>query len=153
MAASWKKVPASPARGQGERFGKAQRHGKATFGAVDQTPSQTFAFAFLIDGDSYLLQDHKVAIDGALGAAEFARGVRDGQSTTLVEQTNQPLLPSQGATPHRGSVYAWCDAAVNTPGTVLPGTSPRFVSAELCPGRGPGAATRFPGLVQVGDRR
>jgi hypothetical protein len=32
----------------------------------------------------------------------------------LVEQTKQPLLPSQGATPHRGSVYARCAAAVNT---------------------------------------
>jgi len=73
------------ASGQRERLGKAQRHGKATFGAVDQTPSQTFAFAFLIDGDSYLLQDHKIAIDGALGASKVGSGARDGQSITLVE--------------------------------------------------------------------
>ncbi|MGB8296419.1 MAG: hypothetical protein WCG85_13410 [Polyangia bacterium] len=66
-------------------IGEAQRHGKPPSGAVDQTPSQTFAFALLIDGDSYLLQDHKVAIDGALGASEVGRGARDGQSSTLVE--------------------------------------------------------------------
>jgi hypothetical protein len=83
-----------------------------TFGAVDQTPSQTFAFAFLTDKDSYLLQDHKVAIDGALGTSEFSSGVRDGQFTALVEQTKQPLLPSQGTAAHRGLVYAWCIAAV-----------------------------------------
>ena len=65
------------AGGQRERFGKAQRHGKATFGAVDQVPALPFALAFLIDGDSYLLQDHEVAIDGAFGAAELGSGARD----------------------------------------------------------------------------
>ena len=87
--------------GQRERLGETQGHGKPAFGAVDQVPALPLALAFLIDGDSYFLQDHKVAIDGAFGASEFAGGVRDGQRTTLVEQTNQPLLPSQGATTHR----------------------------------------------------
>jgi len=92
--------------------GEGEASHEEVLGAVDQTPSQTFAFAFLIDGDAYLLQNRKVAIEGSLGAAEFGRGVGDGQSITLVKQTKQPLLPSQGPTAHRASVYARCVATV-----------------------------------------
>jgi hypothetical protein len=47
------------------------------------------------------LQNDEVAIEGALGAAEFGSGVRDRQSITLVEQANQSLLPRQGPATHR----------------------------------------------------
>ena len=87
--------------GQGDYLGEAQRDGKPTLRAVHQAPAHSLALPFLIDGDSYLLQNDEVAIEGALGAAEFGSGVRDRQSITLVEQANQSLLPRQGPATHR----------------------------------------------------